>query len=179
MNRLTLVLVFFLSSLELNASDVLKPKNFNAELKHKLFSEISLLETTMLEARGEISQLSQDKINIDTQLKQMEEWGKAQEEQKNDYYAQVLECNQKISEVQALVDTEKEKGKATLLKYHRAKSILGYIFGLLLAFIYTQLGSQFVTSLLSLVGGPWTILLRFLGPAAAFGAGYLLVNILL
>lgn len=174
-----LVLVFFLSSLELHAADVSKPKNFNAELKYKLFSEISLLEKTMLEAKGEISQLSQDKINIDTQLKQMEEWGKTQEEQKNDYYTQVLEGNQKISEVQALVDTEKEKSKVTLLRYHRAKSILGYIFGFLLAFVYVQLGAQLVTSLLSVAVGPWAILLRFLGPVAAFGAGYLVVNILL
>ena len=172
---LFLVVVFFsVSSL---ATDVAFGDSFKQELKQKLRFELNVLEVSMMLANNEIAQLREDKAHIDTDLRNMEEWGKQQEQQKNAYYTGVIELTNNLSVTQAQVDLEKEKGKTTLTRYHRVKSILGYIFGLLLAFLYSYLGMQVISSFATVFAAPWAVILRFAGPAIAFGVGYTVVNI--
>ena len=174
MKKYIIFISVFLCAASLNADD----KNaFNSELKRRLSLELSNLQTSMMDAKNEIAQLRRDKAHIDADLKNMESWGKVQEQEKNDYYEQIIEANQKTSDVQAQVDTEIEKSKATLLKYRRVKSILGYIFGLVLSYLYIRLGAQALSTIASTLVGPWAFALRFAGPVLAFGAGYLAVNL--
>lgn len=171
-------LIFVLMSLQgLNAADSSSKRSFNSELKRKLSFELSNLEISMLEAKNEIAQLREDKVHIDTDLKNMESWGKIEQEQKNEYYTRTVEATQQIADVQARVDLEKQKGKATVLRYHRVKSLLGYIFGLLLVFVYVQIGAPLINVLLTTFTGPWGFLIRFLGPVIVFGLGYTAVYI--
>ena len=162
---------------ELNAVDSSSKRSFNSELKRKLSFELSNLEISLLEAKNEIAQLREDKVHIDTDLKNMESWGKGEQEQKNEYYTRTLEATQQIADTQARVDLEKQKGKATVLRYHRVKSLLGYIFGLLLVFVYVQIGAPLINVLLTTFTGPWGYVIRFLGPVVVFGLGYIAVYI--
>jgi uncharacterized membrane protein len=165
MKKYIIFISVFLCAASLNAED----KNaFNSELKRRLSLELSNLQTSMMDAKNEIAQLRRDKAHIDAEL---------QEQEKNNYYEQIIEANQKTSDVQAQVDTEIEKSKATLLKYRRVKSILGYIFGLVLSYLYIRLGAQALSTIASTLVGPWAFALRFAGPVLAFGAGYLAVNL--
>jgi len=172
MKSLLLPIFFFFAVTQASCSEP-----FNRELKQKLRFELNALEIIMMTANNEIAQLREDKQNIDVALKNMESWGKQQEQEKNEYYSRVIETTNNVAIVQAKVDLEKEKGKATLIRYHRVKSLLGYIFGIVLAYLYTQVGAQFITLVASAFAGPWAYLLRFVGPAAAFGLGYLAVNL--
>lgn len=151
---------------------------FKQELKQKLKFELNALEVSMMSANNEIAQLREDKAHIDADLHNMEEWGKQQEEQKNEYYHRTVELTNDIAITQANVDLEKEKGKATLARYHRVKSLLGYVFGVFLAYLYIQIGVQALTLMTLAVTGPWALVLRFAGPVGAFGLGYFTVNIL-
>jgi hypothetical protein len=154
-------------------------KTFNSELKRKLSFEVTVLEHSLIAAQSETQQLRQDKLDIDVKLQNMENWGLDQEKEKNSYYAQLVTNIQKVADTQAKVDQEKEKGRATLDRYHRVKSLLGYMAGLILAYLYIQLGADLAAKALSLVSGPWAyIFLKFLGPIGAFTVGYFTVNIL-
>lgn len=174
MKKLTVFMLIFLCVAVVNAED---KNSFNSELKRRLSFELSNLQISMMNAKNEIAQLREDKAHIDIELKNMENWGRAQEQQKNDYYTQAIESNQKTADFQAQVDTEKEKGKATLERYRRVKSILGCIFGAVLAYLYTRLGAYALTLIASTVIGPWAVVLRFAGPVLAFGAGYTTINL--
>ena len=175
--RAYLFTVFLLLTTSLLAVDK-SQRSFNSELKSKLSYELGCLEVSMFAAKSEIVQLEQDKVIIDTNLKNMEQWGKNEEQQKQEYYARTIEASQKIADTQAKVDLEKEKGKATLMRYHRVKSLLGYIFGIFLAFLYMQIGAPAVSLMLTTLAGPWGFLIRFLGPVAVFGIGYTVVNVI-
>jgi hypothetical protein len=175
--RAYLFTVFLLLTTSLLAIDK-SQRSFNSELKSKLAYELGCLEVSMFAAKSEIAQLEQDKVIIDTNLKNMVQWGKNEEQQKNEYYTRTIEANQQIADVQVRVDLEKEKGKATLLHYRRVKSLLGYIFGIFLAFLYIQIGAPTVSLLLTALTGPWAFVVRFLGPVAVFGIGYATINII-
>lgn len=175
MKKYIVFISVFLCAASVQAED---KNSFNSELKRRLSIELSNLQTSMMDAKNEIAQLRRDKAHIDADLKNMENWGKVQEQEKNDYYEQIIEANQKTADVQAQVDAEVEKSKTTLLKYRRVKSILGYIFGLVLSYLYICLGSQAIVTLASTLAGPWAIVLRFGGPVIAFGAGYLAINLI-
>lgn len=175
--RVALSIAVALFSTLATAIESAAQQSFNKELKYKLRFELSGLEVSMMAANNEIAQLREDKVHIDNDLLNMEDWGKNQEQQKNEYYKRVIEATQKIADTQARVDLEKEKGKSTLIRYHRVKSLLGYIFGLLLAVVYMRLGAQLISSLAATFAGPWAFLLRFAGPVAAFGLGYIAVNL--
>ena len=160
------------------ATDIDKRNIYNNEIKKKILTEVGNLEASLSSAKNEITQLRQDKINIDNSLTNMESWGKQQELDKNTYYSRVLESEQKLADIQSAVDTEKEKAKATLDKYHRVKSLLGYAFGVVVSYTYIVFLSPLFSSVLIAVAGPWGILLRFGCPAAAFGLGYATIYML-
>jgi len=174
MKKYVIFILVFLCTAISKADD---KNSFSNELKHRLSFELTNLQISMMNAKNEIAQLREDKAHIDIDLRNMENWGKEQEQQKDDYYTQVIESNQKTADLQAQVDAEKEKGKATLLKYRKVKAILGYIFGAVLAYLYTRIGAYVLTSLATTLIGPWAAVLRFAGPMLAFAAGNIIINI--
>ena len=160
------------------SSSIAAEKSFNSELKRKLSFEVTALDHSLIAARSETQQLRQDKLDIDAKLQNMENWGLDQEKEKNGYYSQLITTKQQVADTQAKVDQEKEKARITKERYHRVKSLLGYLAGLTLAFLYLKLGSELVSKALSLVAGPWAyVFLKFLGPLAAFTVGYFTINI--
>jgi len=152
-------------------------KSFNSQLKHKLAFEIGALDASLSSAKNETAQLRQDKADIDVKLQNMENWGNEQEKQKNAYYAQLVVKTNDVAKAQAKVDLEKENSKSTLVRYHRVKSLLGYIVGLVFTFLYLHFGANTIATILTVVAGPWAFMLRFVGPVAAFGVGYMGVNL--
>lgn len=137
-------------------------------IKEQLKTELLALQKDLDSLGKTIDHLKKDKYTLNTQLEHMQEWGNAQQEEKMQYFD--LADNYKkvlLSTENNLINEKKEK-TVLLEKYRKIKTILAFAGGLLLVLVYTRFGS----SLVSMIAGPYTYLLYFIGPVVVFMLGF-------
>ena len=153
-------------------------QSINAEIKKKLQYEVKGLKKDISRAAEDAARLREDKTSIETDLQRMEEWGTAQEKEKTKYFDLCLDLDQKLEYAEKKLIEEQKAHEQTRRLYHKVKTILGYVLGSLLAFLYLRFGSTLLTTIIPVLG-PWGLFLSFAGPGTAFAAGYILVRLFL
>jgi hypothetical protein len=167
------MLIFFVG-LTLSSRGAAPTKANAAFIKQQLAAEIAGLLKDLDAADIQLQSLTQDNQQIKLALNDMEAWGLLQQQEKDRYYTQSIDALSEISAVRGALDAERAGQEKLLNNYRKLKSIMGYLFGTLLALIYLKFSSTFL-SIASLAGGPQMKLLSYLAPAACFGAGYIAV----
>lgn len=146
----------------------------NKEIKRKLQLEIRGMQRDIANASKDIAKLHQDKADVEKALHEMETWGNLQEEAKLQHYQDAAAFEKQAAAASLALQQEEKSNADMLARYHKLKKIMGAIAGSVLVFIYLTYGSKAVSLLLPILG-PWGFALRYLGPVAVFGLGYLLI----
>ena len=165
MKIISIIFFIFCFSLDLAGSPVTQPV---------IVDDLLDLKNNLVDAQSKLGQLKKQKARLDQDLKNLLDWAIAQEKEKIDAYSKIVELESNLILEQQKVVAEKAQHQKTLDKYHRVKSILGYLAGAVLFLLYTRIS---ITSISTLLPGPWGFILHILGPAGAFSLGYFLVKI--
>lgn len=163
---------FILSALLLTATASGDP-GLNRQLKEKLKVEVRGLQTEITSASRDIVRLKADKAALELTLHNMEEWGNSQEAAKLQYYEDAEKLEEQVNKASAALINEKKRNEEMLVRYQRLKKIMGCLTGALLTALYVSFGTRII-AIISPALGPWGLVLRYLGPVAVFGLGYLL-----
>jgi hypothetical protein len=145
-----------------------------ADIRQVLIEDVKAMQNDLIEANGKIIRIKQDKVNIENDLKSMEQWGLNEQAEKFKYYEENLEIKEQLASADAKIDAEKKAHLKTIDKYNRIKSFMGYLAGAFLALLYVKFGSSIVSVLA--LAGPWGPVIHLLGPFGAFAAGYILIK---
>lgn len=172
-----LIFILFLVFFSLVAQAEQPVMNLNNSIKSRLQAELQGLQNDLMEANGGIIRLKQDKLNIENNLKDMEAWGTSQQEEKLSYYNESVHIREDLANAENQVVEEQVRAAATLIKYHRIKSIMGYLAGGFLVLLYLRFGSPLLAAILGVLS-PAASLLCFAAPVGVFGAGYLAVYLM-
>jgi hypothetical protein len=140
----------------------------NVLIKSKLKAEADGLQKDLTKLNASVTALKKDKLNITQQLRDMQGWGNSQQSEKLHYYELANKFKDSLSATETLLADEKKNSLATIEKYHRVKKIMSLLAGGFLVLIYFRIGA----SALCTLAGPYSQLVYFLGPAAAFACGY-------
>lgn len=167
----TISLLAFIVSLALTQFSKAQP----LDLRQTLIEDVKAMQNDLIEANGKITRIKQDKVNIENDLKAMEQWGLNEQAEKFKYYEENLDIREQLASADAKIDLEKKAHVKTADKYRRVKSVMGYLAGLLLALLYIKFGAAVASSLLA--ASPWGLIMQFVGPLGAFAVGYTLAQI--
>ena len=170
----TIIICFI--GLTLASSGATSAKTSNIVIKQQLAAEIDALIKDLDTASDQLQTLTQDNQHIKTALNDMESWGLLQQQEKDKYYLQAIDSLSETSAVRGALDTERAGNVKLLSNYKRLKSIMGCLFGSLLAIGCFRFSSYF-SSTVPLLAAPQLKLLSYLAPVACFGAGYLAVQL--
>jgi len=170
-------LVFLFISIFASSSLSATPESLNSIIKKKLQIELIGLKKELSTASDITSKLYEDKAVIGDNLKAMEAWGIAQQDEKLAYYNETSEVRKQLADSITKIDEIKKKQIIVIKKYHRIKSVMCYLAGVLMVLLYFSLSSN-LTSLLSLLPTTWTLILPIAGPVGSFSVGYLAVYFL-
>jgi hypothetical protein len=169
-------IIICLIGLTITSSGAAPIKTSNAAIKQQLAAEIAGLLKDLDTASEQLQIITQDNQHIKAALNDMESWGLLQQQEKDKYYLQAIDSLSETSAVRGALDTERAGNVKLLSNYQRLKSIMGCLFGSLLAIACFRLSSYF-SSTLTLLAAPQLKLLSYLAPVACFGAGYLAVQL--
>lgn len=162
--------------LTLASSGAAPTKPSNIAIKQQLAVEIAALLKDLDTASEQLQTLTQDNQNIKAALNDMESWGLLQQQEKDKYYLQAVDSLSEVSAIRGALDTERAGNVKLLNNYKRLKSIMGCLFGSLLALVCFRFSSYF-SSTVPLLAAPQLKLISYLAPVACFGAGYLAVQL--
>lgn len=172
MNRYFLLL-FTLFTLDLKAAPT------KESIKRELASEMAALSKDLDHAQEQLGSLITDNANMKVDLKNMENWGIGQQQEKDAYYIQlngILAKNTQLEKALAAKQHEQDQIKA---KYDHSRSFLAYIAGAVLAYIFLAFSrSTSLSPLIAAATGPLGMVVSFLpilSPAVGFAMGYGLV----
>jgi VIT1/CCC1 family predicted Fe2+/Mn2+ transporter len=171
------ILILFFVFISLTAQAIQPVVNLNGSIKSKLQAELQGLQNDLIEANGGIIRLKQDKLNIENNLKDMEAWGTSQQEEKLSYYNESVHIREDLANAENQIVEEQVRAAATLVKYHRIKSIMSYLAGGFLVLLYFRFGSPVLSAILGVLN-PAASLLYVAAPVGVFGAGYLAVYLM-
>jgi hypothetical protein len=104
----------------------------------------------------------------------MESWGILQQSEKDRYYGDAVDSENRRAEIQSKLDVEISNKRVLLAHYHRLKMILGCVMGIFLLLLYTRFSAATSQILIPMLG-PWAYLINILGPIGAFGVGYCII----
>jgi hypothetical protein len=133
-------------------------------IKQQIMTEIEALSGDLRSSQSRINQLRIGKKDLEVSLKNMEDWGKREQEDKLKYY------NDKITAEQNL-NKEKAEHKVTKESYYRLKNLVGYLCAGLFVFAYFTILAPGIKELAPFLGH-WGLLVRFGSPAFAAFLGY-------
>jgi hypothetical protein len=154
-------------------STALGDTGLNRQLKEKLKIEVKGLQTEIVSASKDIARLKTDKAALELTLHNMEDWGNSQEVAKLQYYEDAGKLEDQLNKASTALVNEKKRNEEMLVRYRRLKKIMSCLTGGLLTALYVSFGARII-ALISPALGPWGFALRYLGPIAVFGLGYLL-----
>ena len=80
----------------------------NNDVKQKIFEEIGLLQQDLQIADSLVRELQQDNLKMQQNLKAVENWGVAQQEEKEKYYGELLLFENKLDDIYMLTDKLKK-----------------------------------------------------------------------
>jgi hypothetical protein len=174
MKKLCVILFFFIfNCLSIAGTS----KQANAEIKRKLLIELGALQADLTSADAVVKELQSDKVHMRYNLQAMENWGIAQQEEKDKYYAEALDAESRIAVVQRQVDLEKVRQVELIAKYKKARQVLSYICGAFFLCLYLNFGAPILRAMSGLLGG-YALLASFAAPALSFALGYTLIYFL-
>jgi len=139
----------------------------SAEIKQQLKAKVTELRNTLQSAQRELVSLNDAKVTLEVQLKDMADWGIDQQKLK-------IEAEGQADKLTATLDQERKELTQVKTRYNRVRSYAGFLLGAVAALICMQI----VGALGVLIPPGYSLLAKFLGPVAAFGAGYSLAFIL-
>ena len=142
--------------------------DINSLIKSKLKIEVADLQKDMTKLSASVNALKQDKLDISKQLRDMQGWGNSQQSEKLHYYEMANKFKESLSDTEVLLANEKKQSESVIEKYHRIKKIMSFLSGGFLVLLYFRLGASTVSA----IAGPYSQLIYFLGPLAAFACGY-------
>lgn len=155
--------LYFLILVLLNVSDCFASSK-TEEIKQQIKLEIEALQLDLKTTYSKINQLRVGKKDLEVSLKDMEAWGKEQQEEKLEYYRQTVELSSSL-------EGEKAEHKITKDKYCALKRLAGYICAALFMFAYFTVMAPGIAQLTPLLGY-WGPLVRLGSPAFAALLGY-------
>jgi hypothetical protein len=162
--------------LTLSTSGAVSGKANNAAIKQQLMVEIAELIKDLGTASEQLQAITQDNQHIKIALHDMEAWGLLQQQEKDKYYLQAVDSLSEISTVKGVLASERAGHVKLLNNYRRLKSIMGCLFGSILAIICFRFSSYF-SSAIPMFAAPQLKLISYLAPVACFGAGYIVVQL--
>lgn len=169
--------IFLFASMFAFSNSLAAPENLNSVIKKKLQAELVELKQDISTASNITAKLHEDKAVIGDNLKAMEAWGIAQQNEKLAYYNETSDTRKQLADSAAKIEEIKKKQIVIIEKYHKIKSVMCYLAGVLMVLLYFSLGASLVSSL-SMLPTAWTLILPIAGPVGSFGIGYLAVYLL-